>query len=393
MLKFLRYICFIFLTTVVFCTSVVSNSFAIVDVATDANYSVMGTNGNQEFSTSMPSLKPWPFFNTKNNLDGDLSIELSNPFCLAYIGLYAAAMYAGNAEVKIVATAALITASLTIYGVAFVKFKDFEICGADWLIWGNSNKNATNDVKTYYPELGVYRNSGKRKVISCIKDRSKCDEITKNFMGTRKTFDMRDKVFRERYYDGEEVVNNNCKDPRIERATYDVEGTSQLYYMRGYAQGNYACDRFLNVDNSNKESEFKSAYDCCVKTSKSVCITDKMGSERNTRSAKNFFCGINDGLCTYNAFIFDIFKSEEGEKGVYCARTWSLCPFNFNIEKGSEKSSYFDKTLKEKTIIDELNDLSDINGTSYVVDDPCFDNSSGKALSCSGKKKNFYQYR
>lgn len=392
MRKFLKQICFLFLTVVVFCTTIANTSFAIVDVATDANYSVIGSNGNQIFSAEMPALKPWPYFDTKNDMEGDLSIELSNPFCLAYTAAFFAAWYAGNLEVRATATALLIGGSLVIYAIAQNKYRDFEICGANWLVWGNSDENASENIKRYYPELGAFNGSIKRSVLNCIKDRSKCDTITKNFMGTRDTFDMRDKVFRERVYDGEEVVNNNCKDPRDERSTYDVSGTGQLYYMRGYARGNYACDRFLNPDNTNKISEFEDAYNCCVKASRSVCITDKMSSPVETRSAKNFFCGVDDGLCTYDAFIFQIFKSDE-EKGVYCARTWSLCPYNFNIEKGSEKSSYFDKTVTEKNITDETEEFFNINGKSYIVDDPCFDNDSGEALLCSGKRKNFYQYR
>lgn len=390
MRKFLKKICFLFLTVVAFSTAVVNTSFAIVDITRDANYSVIGSDGKQEFSTSMPNLNILPYFNDDG---GDLSIELSNPFCLAYTAAFFAAWYAGNAEVRLTAVASLIAGSMTIYAVAQDKFKDFEICGADWLVWGSSNKAATEDIEKYYPELSDFNGSIKRSVLNCIKDRSKCDTITKNFMGTRDTFDMRDKVFRERVYDGEEVINNNCKDPRDERGTYDVSGTGQLYYMRGFAQGNYACDRFLNPDNTNKTSEFEDAYNCCVEASRSVCITDKKGADRDTRSAKNFFCGIDDGLCDYSAFIFQIFKSEEGEKGIYCARTWSLCPYNFNIEKGSEKSSYFDKTITEKSVADEAEDFFSINGSNYVVDDPCFDSSSGKALSCSGKRKNFYQYR
>ncbi len=379
MRKFFRQICFLFLIVVILCTTIVGNSFAIVDIPTEANYIVKGTNGDQEFETSMPSLRWWPYFDTRTDVEGDLSIELGNPFCLAYMAGFFAAIYA-NVATKPAAIGALALTAAEIYNVARQKFEDFEICGANWLVWGNQSKSATNNVKTYYPEFDAFKGSKKRTVIDCIKDRSQCDQITKNFMGARKFFNITDRVFRERLYDGEEVVNNNCKDPRTQRTTYDVSGTGQLYYMRGFTQGNYACDRFLKADAPEKTQQFKDAYDCCVKTSKSICITDKMSAPIETRSSRSFFCDIDNKLCTYDAFIFQIFRSEEGEKGVYCGRTWSLCPYNFNIEKGSEKSSYFDKTVRKR-------------GDSIIVDDPCFDKTNNMALLCSGKRKNFYQYR
>lgn len=383
----------LFLLVSLLFTSLIDKSFAIVDRAVEANYKVVGSNGNQTFSASMPALTPWPYFDIeKYDLKtGDLSIELGNPFCLGYIALYFGAMYAGNTAVKVSATAALIAASMGIYGVSAVKYKDFEICGANWLVWGNNNINATNDIIKYYPELGAFNGSRKRAVLDCLRD-GKC-----NGLSSKSTdFTMNDRVFRENYYDGEEVVNNDCKDPREERKNYDIGGNGQTYYMRGYAQGNYACERFLVPDNPDKIDEFKDAYDCCVKTTQSVCITDKYqlvnrvieGVDNaldvgiNINSIKdNFFCDKDKQLCTHNEFIFEVFKSQEGEKGVYCARTWSLCPYNFNIEKGSEKKLFFEK-----------DEHKDSNG-NVVIDDPCFDSTENRTLSCAGKIKNFYQYK
>lgn len=366
----------LFLLISILFTSFIDKSFAIVDRAVEANYKVIGSDGNQIFSASMPALTPWPYFSSQNGLGGDLSIELGNPFCLAYIGAYFAAMYAGNTTVRISATAALIAASMGIYGVSAVKYKDFEICGANWLVWGSNNINATNDTIHYYPELGVFNGSRKKAVLDCLRD-GKCNGISNK----SNNFTMNDRVFRENYYDGEEVVNNNCKDPREERKNYDIGGDGQTYYMRGYAQGNYACERFLVPDNQDKIDEFKDAYDCCVKATQSVCIVDKKYKNIFNKGTEYVFCDKDKQLCTHNEFIFEIFKSQEGEKGVYCARTWSLCPYNFNIEKGSEKKLFFEK----ETIEDSNGDI--------IINDPCFDSTENKALSCSGKIKNFYQYR
>lgn len=374
----------LFLLTSILFASFANKSFAIVDKAQEANYKVIGSGGNQTFSASMPSLKPWPYFNIQDDKDGDLSIELGNPFCLSYIGAYFAAMYAGNTTAKLSATAALVAGSLAIYGVSAIKYRDFEICGANWLVWGSNNLNATNDIIRYYPELGAFNGSRKRVVLDCLRN-GECGSLSlKN-----KDFTMNDRVFRENYYDGEEVVNNNCKDPREERKNYDIGGNGQTYYMRGYAQGNYACERFLVPDDESKINEFKEAYDCCVKATQSVCITNKHKitfdvDEEGVAivpATENFFCDKDKQYCKHGAFIFEIFKSQEGEKGVYCARTWSLCPYNFNIEKGSEKKLFFEK-----------DEHKDSNG-DVVIDDPCFDSVENRTLSCAGKIKNFYQYK
>ena len=370
----------LFLLVSLLFASFVGKSFAIVDVAVNANYVVSGSDDNKTFAASMPDLGILPeFYEDGINKGGDLSIELNNPFCLAYVVLYSTAMYAGNAEVRTAATVSLLASAATIYGIALDKFKNYEICGANWWVWGSENTNATNNVINYYPELGVFKGSRKWAVIKCLREHN--EEYCKDLVNAseRKSvsksgydnYSMRDRIFRERYYDGEEVVNNNCIDPRSERNDYDIGGNGQTYYMRGYAQANYACERFLN---------FKDAYDCCVKASQSVCITEKNNSKFN--NYKHVFCKTNtEEPCNFRGIFLKIIPSETGEKGIYCAQTWSLCPYNFNIEKGSEKKLLFEKSKSQN------------ENLKITIDDPCFKSAENKTLSCAGKIKNFYQYR
>lgn len=398
--KMFRKFFILFLLVSLLFASFVGKSFAIVDRALEADYKVIGIDGDQTFSASMPALTPWPDFSEESGLGGDLSIELGNPFCFAYTAAYFTAMYAGNAEVRAAATTSLIVAASTIYSISMLKYRDIEICGANWWVWGSNDVNATSDIIHYYPELGAFKGSRKWEVLNCLKEQTKkaCKGVSKD---KYKNFSMNDRIFRERYYDGEEVVNNNCIDPRSERHDYDIGGNGQTYYMRGYAQGNYACERFLN---------FKDAYDCCVKASQSVCLSSGILANRAADQTvnqviddvnevlddidetftidyklysdkSNFFCDKNEQFCTYDGFIYEIFPSETGEKGIYCARTWSLCPYNFNIEKGSEKKLLFEKSKSQNENLET------------TVNDPCFNSSQNKTLSCAGKIKNFYQYR
>lgn len=378
----------LFLLVSLLFTSLINRSFAIVDRTVEANYQVIGISGNQTFSASMPALTPWPDFDEESGLGGDLSIELNNPFCLAYSAAYFAAMYAGNATVKAIATTSLVTAAMSIYLLSLSKYSNFEVCGANWWVWGSNDTNATNDIVKYYPELGAFKGSRKWAVIKCLREQNQeyCKDLVDvskrkgSSKGKYDNYSMNDRIYRERYYDGEEVVNNNCIDPRLERSGYDIEGTGQTYYMRGYAQGNYACERFLVPDNTDKIDKFKDAYDCCVKASQSVCITEKNNSKFN--NYKHVFCKTNTTEpCNFDSILLKIIPSETGEKGIYCARTWSLCPYNFNIEKGSEKKLLFKKTINKGS------------NNVLTVKDPCFDSSQNKTLSCAGKIRNFYQYR
>lgn len=440
--SFFRNFVFIFIAIATFTLGNMTSVFAIVDKPTEQIYKVTQMqDGTLQFSSSMPSMRILPWFDGN---PGDLSIELGNPFCIAYIAAYSLAMYAGNIKVKIAATAALVAGVSTIYGVSYYKFKDFEICGADWLVWGSyddAGASALSDIKTHYPELGAFNGSRKYDVIQCTKNftecaekcvnRQKCiktyteavgqgsisddpafDEAHKTLVsclgenscnfdlsflerdGGRNYLNLNDRIFRERLYNGEEIQNINCSDPREEAKKYDVNQTRvsagkvpfQHYYMRGYMPGNYACDRFL-AEKEKDGDVFDEAYQCCIKASGSICIKDKMSASVELRGERVRFCNSNSQYCTMDEFIFEIFKSKTGEPGKVCARTWSLCPYNFNIQKGTEDTLAFNKELKSENITE--------NGVLKVVNrvvDECYDYANDTSLQCQGRMKNFYQY-
>jgi len=220
----------------------------------------------------------------------------------------------------------------------------------------------------------------------------------------RNYFTLADKVYREYVYQGQEFENKSCNDPREERKTYDVGGTGQLYYMRGYDQANYACDRFLTGGDTGNKKALKRAYDCCVKTSEDfVCINNRKNAKfcqapnRNIRSYSNFlkkFSYIeslasniwNDtshsligNKCHLDGIDYQVLRGQNDPNKI-CVRTWSLCPYNFNIGGGTELIEYY----KTSYVINEETGEAEAKGK-------CIDENTQLTKSCFNQPKNFCQ--
>ncbi len=386
--KTLKDIITIFIISTTLTTACFESAFALSDRTKETRYSVTTRDdGVKIFESSIGGLNILPYLSETSG--GDLSVELSNPYCLSYTAIYAIVMYAGNWAVRLTATGILLNMAVIIYGIAASKFNKYEICGADWLNWGSNedvDATALSNIKRYYPSKGAFGGSRKFRVQECVSDISKCtsDLVDKSFISKsgRTRLNINDKAYRERIYDGEEVANTNCRDPREEAKGYDVnqdlvargETPYQLYYMRGFEKGNYACDRFL-VGKQEEGDEFDQAYDCCVEASRSVCIRQKTGLLSDVK-----FCSIDEKICDFNGVEIEIFAGEDGTNDKYCARTYSLCPYNFNFQHGTEKKLSFDSSA--------TTDGSD----GVTVENECYDASNDETLSCQGRIKNFYQY-
>ena len=84
-----------------------------------------------------------------------------------------------------------------------------------------------------------------------------------------------------------------------------------------------------------------------------------------------------------NSIAWQMFKN--GDSGKYCARTWSLCPYNFNIEKGTEQTMAFSKELKEVKVKEKVDkncteDCKEIEVTKTQVEDECYDYTEDVSL-------------
>lgn len=444
--RFIRDTIFILLIISTITTIISQEAFAIADYIEEMNYEVIThDDGVKEFKSGLASgLKIYPdYFDLSDwNKDsgvylpklkrGDFTIEFTNKYCLAeviavFFEFQVAKMIANSvssstqkALIMGTALATLAAAVGIIYAIAKNVYENVEVCGADWLIWGHKDKNATENFKKYYPERGEFRGSKKYEVLECFKNVSKCykkcEKSKKNcvldidFMkkdGNRKYVNINDKVYRERLYDGEEVRNDDCDDPREEAKYYDVnqgKKPKQLYYMRGFDRGNFACSRFL-VEKQYDGDRHDEAYKCCVKYSKKFCLTKKSNND-------NFFCdtpgedvlsklsGFITGqgkICSHNGIKYRIEPSSQGESGQFCARTWSLCPFNVNIQKGTELVEEFKmtyKTINKRVKIDHncTGNCKTVLTRSVEIEDECYDKANETYLPCKNKVKNFYQY-
>lgn len=395
--KIIKDILNIVIITATIMTSCFNEVFALSDRAKETQYSVeMRENGEKVFKSSIgDNLNILPYISEEKG--GDLSMEFSNPFCLGYTAVFMVFLYAGSGLTKLVATVSLIIAVAVIYSIASLKYSKYEICGANWLTWGSYEDLDASTLKNYrkhYPVMDSFGGSRKFDVDRCNADFSKCNDLTypyygklidNDFVGERTYLTINDRAFREKVYGGLEVPNEDCEDPREEAKEYDVNvkrnktnsKMPQLYYMRGYEKGNYACDRFLmykSVDND----EFDKAYKCCVKASNSVCVQEK--SEKYKPVSGTVFCNVDKKTCSINGIMLEVFSGNDGNPGKYCLKTYSLCPYNFNIEHGTEKTKLFKSEIN-------YSDKDNIE-----VNDECYDSDNDETLSCQGKISNFYQY-
>jgi type IV secretory pathway VirB6-like protein len=164
------------------------------------------------------------------------------------------------------------------------------------------------------------------------------------------------KLYREWYYDGVEVVDNpddgpTCRDP----IAVDCSDTSetvpaagrdsyppQKYYLKGLESGNFNCRRYLVTRDPNAPDEpmspervqdFRDAFECCNKRNRDyICI------DAGDDDDEKVFCEGN-GNCTINSITYST-DFEDGGR-LICAESYSLCPYNFSIGGGSQFCDYY----------------------------------------------------
>lgn len=399
---------FIFILFLVLCSSI-SNTFADLDLSRKVSQTY------EVIDDGLDGLK----FISKINKDGialsgaDFKFESDNGYCwLSVPTLGISYLVQRNNSAKR-------------YYNNDVQDIIFKICGANWLTYGSYqaiadyNKNggcaagncsAFANIKKYYPERGAFNGSYKFEVNKCIRNIHDCDgvvELNRCQKGSDSStcipidgginFNKNDRVYRENMYDGEEVINYDCTDPRPEARNYDIfrggNKAYQTYYMRGFDAGNYACERFLEQRVAVND-EFDKAYQCCVKAQESVCIYQY---EQNSLAT---FCSIYDNVCQSprtSSTRFQVFKgniglNEAADSNKYCIKTYSLCPYNFNVEMGSNNPTEAFERIATESSIKKCQETENYDDCEIVYEkDECTDNGTFYPL-CEGRNKNFLQY-
>ena len=241
------------------------------------------------------------------------------------------------------------SAMAILHGIAEGIYKKVKVCGYDWLKWNPDDmlKNLRQDTENNRGHM--------EKWVQDRIDNNQTDEL--NFSH---------KEYRQYYYNGVEYINHECLDPTMtidEASNYygeddpevqlrasglvvDTKFPFQRYYMRGLT-ADYNCEKYKisseeDLSGSNGEDgatmeDFQNAYKCCMDTSRSkICIE---------YDNKYEFCEAGK-RCTIDGVIFS--AGYEYDNRLICASTYSLCPFNFNIQSGvTECKNYRDGLCKK----------------------------------------------
>lgn len=303
------------------------------------------------------------------------------------------------------------------YGIADTVFDNTSVCGANWM-----KRNTTN--------YDFSAEGHKAEVQLKIKGYIEANNTGEDGLN------IKNKVYREWLYNGVEYDDNPysgtvCYNPLMKK---DDRGNypRQKYYLKGTEAGNYNCKQYLvlfgqktptYLNDSTAEvnlKDMKTAYECCLNRSQNyMCLDYTNVAAVDTKAAdgvnyiqkKNTptFCKKNEqckmmlpGYVDNNTGVsvppvenggvrFET-QSGDSEGSLICAKTYSLCPYNFNIGGGSDFCDFYrdgrwDSDQNRWTIItQEQIDAGQCSSNSEIRNDDCSYNEK------AGKCKNYCQY-
>jgi len=249
-------------------------------------------------------------------------------------------------------------------------YKAVRVCGSDW----KGPIPAETKMASNIP------NSYSWEVSQCVLNRDECGSM--NIRDAELGSDENSRKYREWFYKGKEFEDNPtegdvCKDP-------SRNYKPQRYYLRGLGTS-YMCEKYNPNYNNDRDGHYKRAYKCCLERSQNyICLEKK--NQIGAFPAEHVFCK-GDSKCSFKhniAVQFETYRKDNGR--LICAKSYSLCPYNFAIGGGSQYPDYFLDVNKDKKPITQkmILDKDCLNAESRSAD--CTDN--GKL----GKLKNYCQY-
>ena len=298
--------------------------------------------------------------------------------------------------------------------IAETVFKDTYVCGANWM-------------KPNTEKYDFSAEDHKAVVQLKIEGYIKAQNTGTDGLNTA------NKVFREWFYNGVEYEDNPyqgdvCYDPTKGEDSKDKGGKypKQKYYLKGTEAGNYNCKKYLVQPGQDPptgvdKSDMKTAYECCLDRSQNyMCLDytnaaalDTIGPDgthymqkKNTPTfcKKNEQClmmlpGYNSNLegnkwisRVQNGGVRFETQSEDSGGSLICAKTYSLCPYNFNIGGGSDFCDFYRDGIwnsdenRWTIITQEQIDAGQCSSNSEIRNDDCSYNDK------AGKCKNYCQY-
>ncbi len=342
------------------CISVITYTYAATKIA------IAWMNSICRSGSAVPRITPSPFLD---------SIDLSKAV------IKAATERNLSCVEGLVKASALFSTSIGalygIYSVADYTFKSTKICGADW---------KGPNTKTFLYNNPNYKGALESKITEYIEDPAQRNKLN---------FDNKD--YREWYYDGMEVSDDNtndsenCYDVSQEKLPND-EYPTQKYYLKGYESGNYNCAKYDilpgqddprdgGIITDERREEYRKAYNCCARRAQNYVCIDYAGTKRFCRAGTK---------CEIKGIHFETKPRDNGS--LICAQTYSLCPYNFFIGGGSEICDYYqDGTYNSSKGKFEFISLEDIKNNQ------CATKSDIRNTDCTynekaGKCRNYCQY-
>ncbi len=288
-----------------------------------------------------------------------------------------------------------------IYAIANDVYTRAHVCGYEWM--------ANNPAK-YNRSTPDYKNTVETDITKIIQDGSEAVKRDK----LQLLSDSAHKEYREWYYGGVEVEDTSddgvcmdvteCEDGSHPGPTGSCNSFHpQRYYMHGFQTPNFGCQKY-DVRNGQNDPltgqaitparlvQLKHEYDCCKsRSSKYICIEyDPVGALKAERK----FCKIGDPSCTIKGVTFSVKAISNNQ--ILCAETYSLCPYNFGLDGGSNTCDYYQDGLYDShnqqwnmVTPDQINEhtkTQDCDKISEIRNADCTYNDK------AGKCKNFCQY-
>lgn len=268
-----------------------------------------------------------------------------------------------------VATGTAVGILAGVWGLANEYYQKVHICGRGWKIWKNDAEYVKNGVEKKVLSDGIYKkaltlflngdsvnfkdaqdycsqNAGRSPASKRFCDNASYFSISSpNEIKKQTTFIEQKKEkreYREFLYQGIEYEDNSssaCSNPSDSDKKWKdylgYEGGNQKYYFRGPGQmPNFACTRFLQK--GRKDNEGLKAYTCCNEKSQNTICLEGLNDHKFCRLGEDctaFLAGATPGL----SVKYKIFESER-ESNYICAKTYSVCPYDHNVQGGTDVS-------------------------------------------------------
>ena len=300
-----------------------------------------------------------------------------------------------TAFLAVSAAVGVLVASIgSVFALAEMAFENISICGDGWftpnpLKYDFSGENKVNIEATVVTGGNTDYTNSKKSI------QSKDLIEAKYLNSTNPTeLDVRQYLNGGIEFEGK-TLTKTCYDTTVSAD----EKSPQKYYLRGFANGKFNCNKYLYTNYSldplsnapfttERITQFKTAFECCKDISENhICV-------KNNNDYK--FC-LKDSECDLGGTYGKVNIKSNNDGKIICAQVDNYCPYQFSVRGGSPNCRKFkDGAMSGK----EWKDFSSYTideVEKFKTDNKCNDYSEIRNNDCSfndkvGKCKNYCQY-